>query len=101
MSQSVSVIVGAVITGIFSVIAAFVVRSGKGSSQEGGRHGNPVYRIITVTLYTMLMFALMIGVVGVLYENTGLRDIATAVGVCGAIGLIVIVSVTAAVTTSK
>jgi hypothetical protein len=98
ISQSVAVIIGAVITGIFSVIAALVVRSGKGSSQDGGQQKNPVYLIVTVTLCTMLMFALMIGVVGVLYENMGLRNIAAAVGTFGGVGLGIIVAV---VSTSK
>jgi hypothetical protein len=91
MSQSAATIIAAVITGVFAIAAAFVGRLGKGNGAEGGSRGNPVYLVVTVTLCTVLVFSLMIGVVGAVYENAGMRSISTAGALFAGFGLYMIV----------
>jgi Mn2+/Fe2+ NRAMP family transporter len=84
MSQSVAVIIGAVVTGLFTLLAAFVAKTGRSAGPEGGR-STSVWLLVAVTVCAIVVFSLMIGVVGIVYENNALKGLATITGVCSGI----------------
>ena len=70
----------------YALFAAFVAKAGRSAGPEGGR-STSVWLLVAVTVCGIVVFSLMMGVVGIVYENKELKGMAAIAGMCSGLAV--------------